>query len=133
VTPRFVNLAIAFGEGGLHPTDEGACGFITLDPFQFINGDLTQHELSRRVYWATTPDLYHTHLRGAFWGNLLGPTHVALLGGYARVAVEAPCTLVEPLEFGQTSGAYLQLTAHPSRVTVRQLEALTVYLAPLLP
>jgi hypothetical protein len=150
VNPRFVNLAIAVGEGGLKLTDDelgrtlqtvrdtfrqvdGACGFVTLDPFQFIGGDLTQHELSRRVYWATTPDMYRTRLRGAFWGNLLGPRHVALLGGFARVAVEAPCTLAEPLEFGQSSGAYLQLAADPARVTAQQLEALTVYLRPLLP
>jgi hypothetical protein len=77
--------------------------------------------------------MYQTRLRGVFWGNLLNPRHVALLGGYARVAIEAPCTLVEPLEFGTSSGAYLQLTDHPARVTVQQVEALRVYLAPLLP
>jgi hypothetical protein len=150
VHPRFVNLAIAFGEGGLQLTHDelgrsvqtvretfrqldGACGFLTLDPFQFINGDLTQHELSRRVYWATTPEMYRTRLRGAFWGNLLNPSHVGLLGGYARVAGEAPCTLVEPVAFGHASGAYLQLTSHPARVTDQQLDELRVYLGPLLP
>jgi hypothetical protein len=154
-SPRFVNLAVAFGDRGIAPQDDelerivrvvgetfrqidGVCGFITLDPFQFIGGDLTQHELARHAYWATTPGVYRTHLRGAFWGNLLSPHHVALLGGYAQVAREAPCQVVAPLSFGQpesaeSTGAYLQLTDHPARVSTQQLDALARYLAPVLP
>jgi hypothetical protein len=153
-SPRFVNLAVAFGGGGIEPQAEelerivrvvgetfrqinGVCGFITLDPFQFIGGDVTQHELARRAYWATTPDIYQTHVRGVFWGNLLSPRHVALLGGYGQVTREAPCQFVAPLLFGQSpseesTGAYLQLTEHPATVSRQQLDALTRYLTPLL-
>jgi hypothetical protein len=153
--PRFINLAVGFGTGGIQlDTDElqqvvqgvqatfravrGACGLITLDPFQFISGDMTQDELARRVYWANAPDIYQTHLRGVFWGNLLSPRHVELLGGYARVARDAPCQIIAPLQFDQqpaaeSRGAYLQLTEHPAQVSDEQLEALSRYLAPLLP
>jgi len=111
---------------------------INLDPSQFIGGDLTPYELSRRVYWANAPEIYQTHLRGVFWGNLLSPRHVELLGGYARVAREAPCQIIATLEFDPqpgegSAGAYLQLTEHPAHVPADQLEALAGYLAPLLP
>lgn len=94
-----------------------ACGLINLDPFQFISGDQTAYELSRRVYWAKAPDVYQTHLRGVFWGNLLSPKHVVGLGGIERVRREP----------------HVRPGDHPARVSATQLDTLTRYLAPLLP
>ena len=153
-TPRFINLAVAVGDGGIDldrgqlrtivqavestfQQVHGACGLMTADAGSII-GDRTQYELSRRVYWASTPEIFTTRLRGAFWGNLLSPRHVAILGGLNRVAQEAPCSVVEPLTFdepasAESMGAYLQLSEHPEDVSAAQMEALSRYLAPLLP
>jgi len=108
---------------------DGACGFVTLDPFQLISGDQTGYEQARLRHWSQAPDMFQSHVRGVFWGNLLGPRHVATLGGYARVAAEAPCRSVEAIDGG---GAYLQLTDRISEVRSAQLDALAVYLQPLL-
>jgi hypothetical protein len=156
-SPRFVNLAVAVGGDGIDLSErdtwegivratrdtfqrlDGACGFITLDEFNRISGDMTPREQARRVYWGTQPDLYQTHLRGAFWANLLSATHVDRLGGFSRVAREAPCYLVEPTLAGgadagvQGGGAYLQLSETPSRFSEPRLNALERYLEPVLP
>jgi hypothetical protein len=153
-SPRFLNLAIQLGEPALELEREdlvrlvavtgetfrgvdGACGFVTLDPFSRISGQLTEYEIQRHLSWANEPDRYQTKLRGAFWGNLLSPRHVEQLGGIATVTRDAPCVVVEPLTFSArgpepTVGAYLQLTDWPSDVTTDRAQQLTDYLSVLL-
>jgi hypothetical protein len=116
----------------------GACGLLTRGSYgETASPDVTAYEARRRIYWTHHPERYRTKVRGAFWGNLLSPPHVAALGGIARVLQEAPCWLVEPLSFpGQQHpgvvGAYLQLTEDPWTVSPAQLEALERYLTPVL-
>lgn len=49
-------------------------------------------------------------VRGAYWGNYLGPDLVDALGGMARVREEAPVAAILPSSAG---GVFLQLTSDP--------------------
>jgi hypothetical protein len=150
-TPRFVNFAVRADAIAPEPPSleigpaidaaqraftatDGACGFASVDAFAQVDGSLTQYEADRRVYWASEPALYRTKLRGAFWGNLLSPAHVAALGGFDAVERDAPCALVRPLAFPSGGeGAYLQLTERPEDAAEAPVSELARYLVPLLP
>lgn len=100
---------------------------------------LTQEddEAQARTAPARYSERYDTRLRGAFWGNFLGPTHVQLLGGIARLVQESPGFLVEPLDLTTSDGtaavgAYVQLTEDLLVMSPAQTRALETYLAPVL-
>lgn len=68
---------------------------------------------------------------GAYWGTLLGPEHVATLGGVRRVQKEAPVARIELLEGG---AMYLQATPIPEPITTPAMQLvlpkLEAYLTP---
>ena len=140
-TPRFLNFASAIALQDTRAVCEtfrqvdGACGFITLNALALVGGDQTPYEISRRISWMSRPDLYREHVRGVFWGNLLSPRHVAVLGGIERVMHEAPCRVIVPLAFQEQAeqGAYLQVSDDIERISATEIDALARYLRPVLP
>lgn len=69
-------------------------------------------------------------VRGAFWGNWLGPGQIEALGGKQRVLKEAPAAV--KLDLGPP-GVYLQATKSVWKLQRRHMEQLEEFMRPALP
>ncbi|HZT06961.1 MAG TPA: hypothetical protein VFC51_08010, partial [Chloroflexota bacterium] len=76
------------------------------------------------------PETVTEFARGVFWANFLGAEHVRKLGGVEAVVVSAPCFRAERLG---PDAVLLQATESLPAVLPRDLDALTEFLAPILP
>ena len=104
---------------------------------QYGQGEIALEQLHQQQEWLLREDNYNRKLRGVFWGNFLSPHHVKMLGGYKRIAKDAPCAVIEPMKVVAPSGksatgAYLQLTDDMTQTTPAQWSALETYFSPLL-
>lgn len=61
-------------------------------------------------FWQQYEDEVGAHVRGAYWGNFLGPSIVRRLGGLETVLSTAPVEVVMPTGNG---GVYLQVSLDP--------------------
>lgn len=94
------------------------------DPFDWAAPDLESRSLvAQSNRW----------LQGVFWGNLLGPQHLAALGGIDRVLADQPAPICKPLDGPDGPLAYLQASDRLETCTLGELETLHRYLAPVLP
>jgi len=111
------------GSRALH----AATGFIYLDRGSY------PYENTMGVLHYPTPMRYRERVRGYYWANILSDGHLSRLGGFDRVAAEAPACRVVDLSDGAGTLALLQLTEAIDDVTDGQLKLLRDFLAPVLP
>ena len=150
--PRVLSLRIATRalRGGLNPETqrqlvglaqtsfqavEGTCGFIDVAT-QRKDFALSPYEQGLGMDLSNLKRLWRD-VRGAFWGNLLSPYHVARLGGWEVVKRHAPCPIVAPLRGANPTaspepGAYLQLAGALGATTAADYRKLESFLAPIL-
>jgi hypothetical protein len=97
-------------------------GYVTLDT------TATPYEDRFGISTLSARPLARDHVRGYYWAMLLGPEHIARLGGPHEVN-QAPCRIVETLS---EDSMYLQLTEDVNSVTESDLQMLRDFLAPVL-
>ncbi len=106
---------------------QAVSGFITLDA---TTADRSPYEVERHVVVAG--DRWRENVRGYYWGTLLGPRHVELLGGLAHVESTAP-GIVRVFHFDDGPRVFVQATPHFATYAEGDMAAMRAFLLPLFP
>jgi hypothetical protein len=102
---------------------------ITATPISSWDEELTPAEKEREERLFTVQDERDSigeFVRGAYWGNFLGPATIDKLGGIEHVRNTAPVHLIQQLDGG---GLYLQLTRSPLDCSTTEINASITMLA----
>lgn len=105
---------------------DAATAFATVDFVGSFASDASPYEAAAKVIRTGVDPL--VHVRGYQWLTVIGPRHVAALGGEAAVEA-APVAEVRPLP----GGRYLLLLAEEANAVQHALGDLAAFLAPVLP
>ncbi len=113
----------------------GVIGYVNVgNPHATIAPNQTPFEGILGLDFTSQSQMFSTHARGYFWGNILTEKHIEKLGGIHAIKEKAPCYQVDDFVFGDGRKAvYLQLTEDINLYTDGQLKRLRDFLKPILP